>query len=111
MVLVLAACQTHAISDDSQTLSQLQQDKARLNRVYAHTEAALLENQRSDNAYKNAQTKLTELKLKRFKACPTPNSPNTQARLQFAQCQYAATLVDFEQLQQWQRLKYQFPNR
>ena len=103
-----AACQSTTVSDDAQELAQLQQDKARLNRVYASVEASLLENQRSDAAMQYARQQLEELKLARLKTCESPASPNTQLRLQYARCQYQATLSDLDKLQQWQKVRHQF---
>lgn len=103
-----AACQSATVSDDAQELAQLQQDKARLNRVYASVEASLLENQRSDAAMQYARQQLAELQLARLKTCTSPASPNTQLRLQYAKCQYQATLSDLDKLQQWQKVRYQF---
>ena len=103
-----AACQSTTVSDDAQELAQLQQDKARLNRVYASVAASLLENQRSDAAMQYARQQLEELKLARLKTCESPASPNTQLRLQYARCQYQATLSDLDKLQQWQKVRYQF---
>ena len=107
-VALQAACLSTTVSDDAQALAQLQQDKARLNRVYASVEASLLENQRSDAAMQYARQQLTELKLARIKTCAYPASPNTQLRLQYAKCQYQATLSDLDKLQQWQKVRYQF---
>ena len=107
-VALQAACQSTTVSDDAQALAQLQQDKARLNRVYASVEASLLENQRSDAAMQYARQQLEELKLARLKTCESPASPNTQLRLQYARCQYQATLSDLDKLQQWQKVRYQF---
>ena len=107
-VALQAACLSTTVSDDAQELAQLQQDKARLNRVYASVEASLLENQRSDAAMQYARQQLTELKLARLKTCASPASPNTQLRLQYARCQYQATLSDLDKLQQWQKVRYQF---
>ena len=107
-VALQAACQSTTVSDDAQALAQLQQDKARLNRVYASVEASLLENQRSDAAMQYARQQLAELQLARLKTCTSPASPNTQLRLQYARCQYQATLSDLDKLQQWQKARYQF---
>ena len=107
-VALQAACQSTTVSDDAQALAQLQQDKARLNRVYASVEASLLENQRSDAAMQYARQQLAELQLARLKTCTSPASPNTQLRLQYARCQYQATLSDLDKLQQWQKVRYQF---
>ena len=107
-VALQAACQSTTVSDDAQALAQLQQDKARLNRVYASVEASLLENQRSDAAMQYARQQLAELQLARLKTCTSPASPNTQLRLQYAKCQYQATLSDLDKLQQWQKVRYQF---
>ena len=107
-VALQAACHSTTISTDAQELAQLQQDKARLNRVYASVEASLLENQRSDAAMQYARQQLEELKLARLKTCESPASPNTQLRLQYARCQYQATLSDLDTLQQWQKVRYQF---
>ena len=107
-VALQAACQSTTVSDDAQALAQLQQDKARLNRVYASVEASLLEHQRSDAAMQYARQQLTELQLARLKTCTSPASPNTQLRLQYARCQYQATLNDLDKLQQWQKVRYQF---
>ena len=107
-VALQAACQSTTVSDDAQALAQLQQDKARLNRVYASVEASLLENQRSDAAMQHARQQLAELQLARLKTCTSPASPNTQLRLQYAKCQYQATLSDLDKLQQWQKVRYQF---
>ena len=107
-VALQAACQSATVSDDAQALAQLQQDKARLNRVYASVEASLLENQRSDAAMQYARQQLAELQLARLKTCTSPASPNTQLRLQYARCQYQATLSDLDTLQQWQKVRYQF---
>ena len=107
-VALQAACHSTTISTDAQELAQLQQDKARLNRVYASVEASLLENQRSDAAMQYARQQLEELKLARLKTCESPASPNTQLRLQYAKCQYQATLSDLDKLQQWQKVRYQF---
>ena len=107
-VALQAACHSTTVSTDAQELAQLQQDKARLNRVYASVEASLLENQRSDAAMQYARQQLTELKLARLKTCASPASPNTQLRLQYARCQYQATLSDLDKLQQWQKVRYQF---
>ena len=107
-VALQAACQSATVSDDAQALAQLQQDKARLNRVYASVEASLLENQRSDAAMQYARQQLAELQLARLKTCTSPASPNTQLRLQYAKCQYQATLSDLDKLQQWQKVRYQF---
>ena len=107
-VALQAACHSTTISTDAQELAQLQQDKARLNRVYASVEASLLENQRSDAAMQYARQQLEELKLARLKTCESPASPNTQLRLQYARCQYQATLSDLDKLQQWQKVRYQF---
>ena len=107
-VALQAACQSTTISDDAQALAQLQQDKARLNRVYASVEASLLEHQRSDAAMQYARQQLAELQLARLKTCTSPASPNTQLRLQYARCQYQATLSDLDKLQQWQKVRYQF---
>ena len=107
-VALQAACHSTTISTDAQELAQLQQDKARLNRVYASVEASLLENQRSDAAMQYARQQLEELKLARLKTCESPASPNTQLRLQYARCQYQATLNDLDKLQQWQKVRYQF---
>ena len=107
-VALQAACHSTTISTDAQELAQLQQDKARLNRVYASVEASLLENQRSDAAMQYARQQLEELKLARLKTCESPASPNTQLRLQYARCQYQATLSDLDKLQQWQKARYQF---
>lgn len=107
-VALQAACQSTTVSDDAQALAQLQQDKARLNRVYASVEARLLENQRSDAAMQHARQQLAELQLARLKTCTSPASPNTQLRLQYAKCQYQATLSDLDKLQQWQKVRYQF---
>ena len=107
-VALQAACQSATVSDDAQALAQLQQDKARLNRVYASVEASLLENQRSDAAMQYARQQLAELQLARLKTCTSPASPNTQLRLQYAQCQYQATLSDLDKLQQWQKVRHQF---
>lgn len=103
-----AACLSTTVSTDAQELAQLQQDKARLNRVYASVEASLLENQRSDAAMQYARQQLAELQLARLKTCTSPASPNTQLRLQYAKCQYQATLSDLDKLQQWQKVRYQF---
>ena len=103
-----AACLSTTVSTDAQELAQLQQDKARLNRVYASVEASLLENQRSDAAMQHARQQLAELQLARLKTCTSPASPNTQLRLQYARCQYQATLSDLDKLQQWQKVRYQF---
>ena len=103
-----AACLSTTVSTDAQELAQLQQDKARLNRVYASVEASLLENQRSDAAMQHARQQLAELQLARLKTCTSPASPNTQLRLQYAKCQYQATLSDLDKLQQWQKVRYQF---
>ena len=102
------ACLSTTVSAEAQELAQLQQDKARLNRVYASVEASLLENQRSDAAMQYARQQLAELKLARLKTCTSPASPNTQLRLQYAKCQYQATLSDLDKLQQWQKVRYQF---
>ena len=107
-VALQAACQSATVSDDAQALAQLQQDKARLNRVYASVEASLLEIQRSDAAMQYARQQLAELQLARLKTCTSPASPNTQLRLQYAKCQYQATLSDLDKLQQWQKVRYQF---
>ena len=107
-VALQAACQSTTVSDDAQALAQLQQDKARLNRVYASVEASLLEHQRSDAAMQYARQQLAELQLARLKTCTSPASPNTQLRLQYAKCQYQATLSDLDKLQQWQKVRYQF---
>lgn len=107
-VALQAACHSTTISTDAQELAQLQQDKARLNRVYASVEASLLENQRSDAAMQYARQQLEELKLARLKTCESPASPNTQLRLQYARCQYQATLSDLDKLQQWQKVRHQF---
>lgn len=107
-VALQAACQSTTVSDDAQALAQLQQDKARLNRVYASVEARLLENQRSDAAMQHARQQLAELQLARLKTCTSPASPNTQLRLQYAKCQYQATLSDLDKLQQWQKVRHQF---
>ena len=107
-VALQAACHSTTISTDAQELAQLQQDKSRLNRVYASVEASLLENQRSDAAMQYARQQLEELKLARLKTCESPASPNTQLRLQYARCQYQATLSDLDKLQQWQKVRYQF---
>ena len=107
-VALQAACQSTTVSDDAQALAQLQQDKARLNRVYASVEASLLEIQRSDAAMQYARQQLAELQLARLKTCTSPASPNTQLRLQYARCQYQATLNDLDKLQQWQKVRYQF---
>lgn len=107
-VALQAACQSTTVSDDAQALAQLQQDKARLNRVYASVEASLLEHQRSDAAMQHARQQLAELQLARLKTCTSPASPNTQLRLQYARCQYQATLSDLDKLQQWQKVRYQF---
>ena len=107
-VALQAACHSTTVSTDAQELAQLQQDKARLNRVYASVEASLLENQRSDAAMQYARQQLEELKLARLKTCESPASPNTQLRLQYARCQYQATLSDLDKLQQWQKVRYQF---
>ena len=107
-VALQAACHSTTVSTDAQELAQLQQDKARLNRVYASVEASLLENQRSDAAMQYARQQLTELKLARLKTCASPASPNTQLRLQYARCQYQATLSDLDKLQQWQKVRHQF---
>ena len=107
-VALQAACQSATVSDDAQALAQLQQDKARLNRVYASVEASLLESQRSDAAMQHARQQLAELQLARLKTCTSPASPNTQLRLQYARCQYQATLSDLDKLQQWQKVRYQF---
>ena len=107
-VALQAACQSTTVSDDAQALAQLQQDKARLNRVYASVEASLLEIQRSDAAMQYARQQLAELQLARLKTCTSPASPNTQLRLQYAKCQYQATLSDLDKLQQWQKVRYQF---
>ena len=82
-----AACLSTTVSTEAQELAQLQQDKARLNRVYASVEASLLENQRSDAAMQYARQQLAELQLARLKTCTSPASPNTQLRLQYAKCQ------------------------
>lgn len=107
-VALQAACHSTTISTDAQELAQLQQDKARLNRVYASVEASLLENQRSDAAMQYARQQLAELQLARLKTCTSPASPNTQLRLQYARCQYQATLSDLDKLQQWQKVRHQF---
>ena len=107
-VALQAACLSTTVSDDAQELAQLQQDKARLNRVYASVEASLLESQRSDAAMQHARQQLAELQLARLKTCTSPASPNTQLRLQYARCQYQATLNDLDKLQQWQKVRYQF---
>ena len=107
-VALQAACHSTTVSTDAQELAQLQQDKARLNRVYASVEASLLENQRSDAAMQYARQQLEELKLARLKTCESPASPNTQLRLQYARCQYQATLSDLDKLQQWQKVRHQF---
>ena len=107
-VALQAACLSTTVSDDAQELAQLQQDKARLNRVYASVEASLLEIQRSDAAMQYARQQLAELQLARLKTCTSPASPNTQLRLQYAKCQYQATLSDLDKLQQWQKVRYQF---
>ncbi len=107
-VALQAACHSTTISTDAQELAQLQQDKARLNRVYASVEASLLESQRSDAAMQHARQQVTELKLARLKTCESPASPNTQLRLQYARCQYQATLSDLDKLQQWQKVRHQF---
>ena len=107
-VALQAACLSTTVSDDAQALAQLQQDKARLNRVYASVEASLLEIQRSDAAMQYARQQLAELQLARLKTCTSPASPNTQLRLQYAKCQYQATLSDLDKLQQWQKVRYQF---
>ena len=107
-VALQAACLSTTVSDDAQELAQLQQDKARLNRVYASVEASLLESQRSDAAMQHARQQLAELQLARLKTCTSPASPNTQLRLQYARCQYQATLSDLDKLQQWQKVRYQF---
>ena len=103
-----AACLSTTVSTEAQELAQLQQDKARLNRVYASVEASLLENQRSDAAMQYARQQLAELQLARLKTCTSPASPNTQLRLQYARCQYQATLSDLDKLQQWQKVRHQF---
>ena len=107
-VALQAACLSTTVSTEAQELAQLQQDKARLNRVYASVEASLLENQRSDAAMQYARQQLEELKLARLKTCESPASPNTQLRLQYARCQYQATLNDLDKLQQWQKVRHQF---
>ena len=107
-VALQAACHSTTVSTDAQELAQLQQDKARLNRVYASVEASLLENQRSDAAMQYARQQLAELQLARLKTCTSPASPNTQLRLQYARCQYQATLSDLDKLQQWQKVRHQF---
>ena len=107
-VALQTACQSTTVSTEAQALAQLQQDKARLNRVYASVEASLLENQRSDAAMQYARQQLAELQLARLKTCTSPASPNTQLRLQYARCQYQATLSDLDKLQQWQKVRYQF---
>ena len=107
-VALQAACLSTTVSDDAQELAQLQQDKARLNRVYASVEASLLEHQRSDAAMQYARQQLTELQLARLKTCTSPASPHTQLRLQYTKCQYQATLSDLNTLQQWQKVRYQF---
>ena len=107
-VALQTACQSTTVSTEAQALAQLQQDKARLNRVYASVEASLLESQRSDAAMQHARQQLTELKLARLKTCTPPASPNTQWRLHYAKCQYQATLSDLDKLQQWQKVRYQF---
>ena len=107
-VALQAACLSTTVSDDAQALAQLQQDKARLNRVYASVEASLLEIQRSDAAMQYARQQLAELQLARLKTCTSPASPNTQLRLQYAKCQYQATLSDLDKLQQWQKVRHQF---
>ena len=108
VIALQAACGTTQVSDEAQALAQLQQDKARLNRVYASVEASLIQNQTSDAAVAQARQQLTALKLARLKACTAPASPNTQLRLQYTQCQYQATLTDLDKLQQWHKLRYQF---
>ena len=107
-VALQAACHSTTVSTDAQELAQLQQDKARLNRVYASVEASLLESQRSDAAMQYARQQLAELQLARLKTCTSPALPNTQLRLQYARCQYQATLSDLDKLQQWQKARYQF---
>ena len=107
-VALQTACQSTTVSTEAQALAQLQQDKARLNRVYASVEASLLESQRSDAAMQHARQQLAELQLARLKTCTSPASPNTQLRLQYARCQYQATLSDLDKLQQWQKVRYQF---
>ena len=107
-VALQTACQSTTVSTEAQALAQLQQDKARLNRVYASVEASLLESQRSDAAMQHARQQLTELKLARLKTCTPPASPNTQLRLHYAKCQYQATLSDLDKLQQWQKVRHQF---
>ena len=103
-----AACQSTTVSDDAHELAQLQQANARLNRVYASGEASQLENQRSDAAMEYARQQWEELKLARLKTCESPESPKTQLRLQYARCQYQATLSDLDKLQQWQKVRHQF---
>ena len=107
-VALQAACHSTTISTDAQELAQLQQDKARLNRVYASVEASLLENQRSDAAMQYARQQLEELKLARLKTCESPASSNTLLCLQYVRCQYQATLSDLDKLQQWQKVRHQF---
>ena len=107
-VALQAACHSTTVSTDAQELAQLQQDKARPHRDYASVEASLLENQRSDAAMQYARQQLEELKLARLKTCESPASPNTQLRLQYARCQYQATLSDLDKLQQWQKVRHQF---
>ena len=107
-IALQAACGTAQLSDEAQALAQLQQDKARLNRVYASVEASLIQNQTSDVALAEARQQLYALKLARLKACTAPASPNAQLRLQYTQCQYQATLTDLDKLQQWHKLRYQF---
>lgn len=75
-VLGLSACQTHTISESSQELARLQQDRARLNRVYATAETTILEQQKTDAAYAAARTHFQILRQLRFKACANPASPN-----------------------------------
>lgn len=110
-VLGLSACQTHTISEQSQELARLQQDRARLNRVYATAETTILEQQKTDAAYAAARTHFQILRQLRFKACKAPASPNMTLRLQLIQCQYAALNQDYQQLYHWQHSHYQFPPR
>lgn len=110
LLLGLSACQT-IVSEDEQALSQLQQERARLNRVYAQTEATILQRQQSEVSAQAANKHFVELRQIRFKKCERPTSPQLKQRLQFTRCQYDATLEDLERLQMWQKINFQFPAR
>ena len=109
VALALTACQSHMVSDSEQQLARLQQERARLNRVYAHAEISILEQQKTDQAYQAARFHFQALRQLRFKACTPPTSNSTSLRLSWVQCQYDILLKDYQQLFHWQQSQYQFP--